>query len=419
MVQPAAHHLQENLAQPGQLIGMVSQYGGSQGASSGGGDAGASSKGVTSSKRFQRFASLFSRIPKIQAGSSGPLEVGNEEEEDGIGVLMSPKQRDEAMRQGFLSFSGTHDPRASSPASPSPTISRQQSQGLAGSKSSSGFAQALAARAKSFSSRQAPHAGNGSMSAGNSMHNNGGSLQLPAVNHSYHPGMMAYGGMSGHGGLMSPGPGSRHGGSQHASRKQAFMQQGGSGPVSQHGYSNSPAPLLIPVACLDDDMSTPRDALPTPPSASARAHASFRRASSIIDRSIDSISLANIINATASRAGSQDNLAGMERLPSGSVLNILTSPEMTAAQEPRRPRVDSRLLAVSPTLPASMQRPAYLLEDYTLTAKLHASNTCTVYKAFCKWSMTIVVLKVGARALQVCGACSFLISCLLSFRIRY
>lgn len=178
------------------------------------------------------------------------------------------------------------------------------------------------------------------------------------------------------------------------------MQPSTNGTASQHG-SRSPSPLLVPVPMLDDDMGAPRDvALPTPPPSSASHQASFRRVSSIIDRSIDTTRLANVLMSDASRTGSQDSLPGMERLPSGIVLSILTSPQLT--QPEQRQRAESRLLAVSPTLPAAMQRPAYLLEDYTLTAKLHASNTCTVYKAFCKRSMTIVVLKVGWPCAAAC-----------------
>lgn len=382
---------------------MVSQFGGSQipgdvpGASSF-----ATAKGT--SKRFQRFASLFSRIPKISAQESVPDPL-RDEDEDCLGVLMNPSQRDEVQRIGFLSFTAGYSPGNSGIGSPVSPVMRQQSQGLGSKQAGTGFAQALAARAKSLSSRQpAGVARNGSatapVSANNSTYNYSGAfagpVQLPSVNNSFHGGQAN--GISAYAGMPGGVPNSRQGSFSHAPRKHGFGTS--SAGNSQHGLQGAaPAPLLIPVACLEltDDVYTLRtDSLPTPPSAQARSLASFRRASFIVDRSMESVC----------GTGSHDNLAGLERLPSGSVLNILSSPEVMQQEKVPSPKkhADSRLLAVSPTLPAAMQRPVYLLEDYTLTAKLHASNTCSVYKAFCKWSMSTVVLKVSCNHKSTCHA---------------
>lgn len=393
------------------------------------------------SKRFQRFANLFSRATK-PASSKAEQEEFYEEDDDFLGSEFGPnslaqfrsamscteaqvlRSRSQSVLPSPQRISGSNIPNGRSSPAPSkgPLLGGAQA-----------LANALARRAQSFSTRQnlsynpnAPPVQNKSVSVGKS--NYGGGVVLPVVSRSGHPDVLASAPQQYFDASLSNSNSPSPMGSQRGMLSPRS-------PVSRSASSNlntsrpqPPPPLHVPQmnTFFQDEVTSPVSAMPSPvPPASMRSEKSFKRASAIIvdpmlrsgqdwspaaapaspagPQSSNTMSSPGAV-LSASNTGLQRSPSLLDRSASGKVMEQILSP--AASQEQPRRRGESRVLGLSPCVPPTMQRPMYLIEDYTLMAKLHASATCSVYKAFCKWSMTIVALKVGPGLYTASQTCA-------------
>ena len=73
-------------------------------------------------------------------------------------------------------------------------------------------------------------------------------------------------------------------------------------------------------------------------------------------------------------------------------------PPSCTVPEPGTPHYPSEMLALSLSAPTRMSRPSWCLADYAIIEKLYTGYASTVYKAFCKASSDVVVLKVYTLA---------------------